>query len=162
MKRFRFNLEKVLQLRVNLLDQVRAEFKAVLAEAGRLERIWVALKEERREAQILLLKERERPSMEASRILLLQDGLEQIENEITLARGRLDAALKIVEQQRIKLRTAKQGVDMLERIKAKHYKRYQAAALAEEMKQLNEIAVTRFVRNGSGGEGSMVGDRENA
>ncbi|MBU0753581.1 MAG: flagellar FliJ family protein [Planctomycetes bacterium] len=162
MKRFRFGLEQVLKLREKLHDQVLGEFRGALAKEQQKKEQWLSLIRERQEAQGLLRKERTKPVMQALRILVLQESLELLEKEIVQARRFHEAARAEVERIRVKLTQSKRGVEMLKRIKARHLKRYQAGIRAEEMKEINEIAVTRFVRNGSAVEGSMMGDREDA
>jgi flagellar export protein FliJ len=147
MRGFKFNLEKVLRLRRNMQEQILGEFKIVLAEARLARSVWVSLIQERREGRALLRKERGSASLDARKVLLLEAGLGRLEEEIRDAEQRLRVAEEEVEAARDRLQEARRKTEMLERLKSRHRKRFDAALRTEEMKELNEIAVLRFKRS---------------
>ncbi|MHC4942914.1 MAG: flagellar export protein FliJ [Planctomycetota bacterium] len=147
MRGFKFSLEKVLRLRRNIQDQVLGEFEIVLGEARLADGQWRSLIQEREAGRAMLREERGKASLDAKRILLLEAGLGRLEEEIRTARKRLEAAEAEVEETRTRLREATQKREMLERLKARHLRRFNTALKAEETKALNEIAVIRFKRN---------------
>lgn len=146
MKRFHFNLEKVLKFREGEQDQVRTEFKAAMEKVHAVERELAELEKERLETQRMLLEEREKPSMMVRRILTLERGLGLLLEAVKNAGRRLGEARAAAEQVRLRFQEAKRNCETLERVKEKQRKRHDKAVQAEEMKRLDEVAVNRFMK----------------
>lgn len=146
MKRFHFNLEKVLKFREGERDQVRTEFKAAMEKVHAVERELAELEKERRETQRMLLEEREKPSMMVRRILTLERGLGLLLEAVKNAGRRLGEARVAAEQVRLRFQEAKRNCETLEQVKEKQRKRHDKAVQAEEMKRLDEVAVNRFMK----------------
>lgn len=146
MKKFRFRLEKVLNLRLKEEEQMRAAFKSAVAQVIRVEQELAGLDAGREEAETLLLRERSRPAMQVLRILLLEEGLVRLALERRKAEMRLEAARTAAERMRLRLQRARRNREQLERIRTRHRKRYEAGMLAEERKTLDEVAVGRYLQ----------------
>jgi flagellar FliJ protein len=146
MKRFHFNLEKVLTFREGERDQVRTEFKAAMQKVHAVERELSELERERRETQRMLLTERGRPAMQVSRILTLERGLGLLLEAVKQAGRRLGEARTEAEEVRLRFQEAKRNCETLERLKEKQRRRHEKALQAEEMKRLDEVAVNRFMK----------------
>jgi flagellar FliJ protein len=152
MRRFRFNLEKILSLRIIEEEQVRAEFKSALAAVAGIEGEIANMEGCRRDAEGVLREVRGQTPMDVRGILVYEAGLGRLAVEIQRARGKLKAAEEAAEEVRARLEEATRKRESLEKMKSKHRKRYEADANAEERKALDEVAVTRFLRQ-DGNEG---------
>jgi flagellar FliJ protein len=146
MKRFAFNLQKLLALRIKEEEQAGAELKAALAVVHGIEDELEDLRQKRGEAEAALLAERRKPSMNVFRILVLEEGGARLFGESERTRARLKEARRKADAVREKYREAKRNRECLERIRERKYKRYMLRIKAEEQKRLDEVAVTRFMQ----------------
>jgi flagellar export protein FliJ len=150
MRRFRFNLEKILDLRAKEEEQIRGEFKAAMAQVRAIEEEMEILENLRRETERDLLKERCQSTMKVARILVYEQGLARLVQEKDRSRQRLVAAEEAAERIRVRLNEAKRRHESLEKMKSRHRRRYDAAVRTEERKTLDEVAVNRFVTQDPG------------
>ncbi|MFH1999849.1 MAG: flagellar export protein FliJ [Planctomycetota bacterium] len=147
MARFRFSLEKVHRLRKSELEQVKIEFQAAADAVQRIEDEITEFLGELEETRSALRKEQEKPRIHVRKLLMLEAGVSHLGRAIQKAKERRSQAVLRVESVRIRLQEAEQKSESLKRIKARNKGRFDTAAKADEMKRLDEIAVTRFVRS---------------
>lgn len=152
MKRFRFRLEKILQLRIREEEEALSGFRAAMAKVRAVEREMERIEAARRETEEALFAERKKTNLDVSLNLIFQAGLERLAGELLRARERLAQEQQAADQEREFYRFAKLKREQLERVKDRHRRRHEASGRAEEMKGLDEAAKVRFLQN-SAGEG---------
>lgn len=151
MTRFRFGLEKVLRLRKSELNQVKIEFQAAMDAVHRIEEVIARFRQDMEQARLELRDEQDKPRIQVRRLLVIEAGLGQLDRALKQAEQQKTQALEYVEGIRVRLQEAERRAKSLKRIKARNKARFDAAEKAEDMKRLDEIAVTRYVRNRSNG-----------
>ena len=149
MKRFHFKLEKVLKLRENELDRARSEFKAAMARVNALEDEIAEVDKKREATRSMLLNERQKPALEVSRILTIEQGMRMLMKLKESLHLKLNAANQEADQTRSQFQEAKRSCETLERIKEKQMERFEKGLRAEEMKGIDEAAVNRFIKEKS-------------
>jgi len=147
MKRFRFRLEKVLNLRAREEDLVKVELKNALIIVKRCENDLQNVENSIREGIEMILKERSRMTLDLPKILLFEHGLDQLVKEKTWVEKLLLAAKQTADEVRDRLMEAALKRKKLEIIENKHKGRHEALVRAEERKILDEVAVVRFTQN---------------
>lgn len=146
MKRFYFNLQKLLNLRIKEEEQVGAELKAAINVVHGIEDELKDLKTRHEDARAAILAEKRKSNMDVFRILVFEEGVGRLKRESQKAKQRLEEAKKAADEVRERYTEAKQNRECLERIRERQYKRYMLRLKAEEQKRLDEVAVTRFMR----------------
>ena len=140
MKKFQFSLQPLQRLREMQRDQRRVE----LAEAYRAEQV-LDLKRQQLERQVANVRVAVREQtgtgpIDVDRLLalqrhelLLRSQGKQLNEQITQIRAE-------AEKRRAVLIEADQQVQVLEKLRERHWRRYSQAAAREEIKQLDEVA----------------------
>ncbi len=144
MIRFRFSLEKILNLRALEEEQVRRELKEALAVVAEIEEELAWLTRIRNSGEEALFVVLNRTPFDASRVLFMQDGLAGVERERVKTASRLKEAVRVMEEVQDRYKEARKERKVLEKIREKQQERHNAVVKAEEIKRLNEVAVDRF------------------
>jgi flagellar FliJ protein len=76
--------------------------------------------------------------------------IEQLNRHIIDAQGRVDVAEQLVSRTRTDLTSALQARRVLSRLRDRHFEAWRVEDGAHEMKQMDELALGRFVRRGNG------------
>jgi flagellar export protein FliJ len=146
MKRFRFRLEKVLNLKILEEEQVKVALKAALLEVRRHEDRLDLVAARIREGLEVLAEERTKPSLDLPRLLMLEQGLDRLAGEEKRVKRLLEAAQRAADRVREELKKVRMNRMRLEVIEKKHRARHEADRRAEERKVIDESAVVRFMQ----------------
>ena len=80
--------------------------------------------------------------------------IEQLNHHIVDAQSRVEEAEQLVTQARTDLTSALQARRVLSRLRDRHFDTWRAEGNAQEMKQMDELALTRFTRRDDSGNNS--------
>jgi flagellar FliJ protein len=80
--------------------------------------------------------------------------IEQLNHHIVDAQSRVEEAEQLVTQARTDLTSALQARRVLSRLRDRHFDTWRADSNAQEMKQMDELALTRFTRRDDSGNNS--------
>lgn len=146
MKKFRFRLQVVLEMRENELEKRRIEMAKILAilnqQKEELKRIIAAQKQNEEEMEKLYeLSTLDIQSLESHRtygIKLTVD--EQNQNRL------IANTMAILEKKQIEVQEAHKKVEILKKLKEKQEKEYYKAFLDAEVKETDDITTARFNR----------------
>ena len=146
MKKFRFRLQVVLEMRENELEKRRIEMAKILAilnqQKEELKRIIGAQKQNEEEMEKLYeLSTLDIQSLESHRtygIKLTVD--EQNQNRL------IANTMAILEKKQIEVQEAHKKVEILKKLKEKQEKEYYKAFLDAEVKETDDITTARFNR----------------
>lgn len=155
MRRFRFSLDRVLNLRRREEEAVRNELRAALAVHRALEKERDDLRARRASCEEGMRAERRRAAMDVPLILLLQEERVRLAAALEAVGERIARARAEADRVRERYRAARVRREQLERLKERHRQRHAAAVRAEEMKAINEVAVGRFLQAGTQTAASM-------
>ena len=115
MIRFRFSLEKILNLRALEEEQVRRELKEALAVVAEIEEELAWLTRIRNSGEEALFVVLNRTPFDASRVLFMQDGLAGVERERVKTASRLKEAVRVMEEVQDRYKEARKERKVLER-----------------------------------------------
>lgn len=144
MKKFRFRLQVVLNMRENELEKRRIEAAKILAvlneQTAKLEQILLAQKRNSEEADALYTQETlDIPEVEGHRDF----GMKLITDEVN--QRRIIANTKaILEKKQEEVREAHKKVEVLKKLKEKQEEEYYKEFLASEVKETDDITSARF------------------
>jgi flagellar FliJ protein len=157
MSGFKFRLQQVLDIR----EQSEKTAAAHLAEAE-------AVADEARVAQRALETIQERGSNELHRahsteptigqLKTLGYVIEQLSFHIADAQTRVDSAEQTVSEKRTDLTSALQARRVLTRLRERHFTTWRTADNANEMRQMDELALSRFVRRDDNDNSGAAGE----
>ena len=144
MKRFKFRLQVVLDMRENELEKRRIEAAKILAvlneQKAKLEEILQAQKKNSEEMETLYTKEVfDIPEVEGHR----DYGLKLVNDE-TNQRRLIANTMAILEKKQEEVREAHKKVEVLKKLKEKQEEQYYKDFLAAEIKETDDITSARF------------------
>lgn len=141
MKKFKFPLDTVLTYKQQVLDALRGEHAAVLAQLHEqediLEQIWQRYNSYNQE-----YRERKSTGMTIVDATLYQNGLRALELEIQRETVRLEKLQKQEEEKRSQVVEAKKDTSSLEKLKEKKLDSYQKAVQKNEETLIDEFIST--------------------
>ena len=139
MKKFRFPLDTVLSYKQQVLDALRGEHAAILAEVHTQEE-WVEHHWQEYRAYIEEYRQRSAEGLVMTEALMYQTGLRSIEREIQRETEKLDALRAKEEAKRAEVVEAKKETSSIEKLREKKLDAYHK----EEAKS-EEIFIEEFV-----------------
>jgi flagellar FliJ protein len=153
MSAFKFRLQQVLELR----EQQERTVAAKLAEAESVaDEARVAQKalETIRQSGSQAMRKAHASEPTIGELKTIGYVIEQLNHHIVDAQSRVDAAEQLVTQARTDLTSALQARRVLSRLRDRHFDNWRADGNAQEMKQMDELALTRFTRRDDSGNNS--------
>ncbi len=142
MKRFRFQLESVLDYKQQVLDELMVELGALQERVRRQEQV--------RDAARLRLteytaeyEEKKRGGLPIAEVLEYQSGQEYLIRQLEAEEKELAKRRAAAEAKRQEVVLARQDTLSLEKLKQLRRKEYDAALLKEEERTLDDMAATR-------------------
>ena len=140
---FRFNLEQVLNFR----RQVEESKEFGLAQARRVmqqEEDRLSFFEDRRDHYQRELVERQKEGVSPREVVIYNAYTAFLKEKIELQIEAVESARKQVEERKEELLAARKDRKILDRLRSRKYEVFLAEMRREEMKHLDEVAVTRF------------------
>ena len=144
MKKFRFRLQVVLEMRENELEQRQMEMAKILTILNK------------QEAELKEIFEAQRRNSEETDSLYELDSLDlqQLENHRTYGiklvvdennqKRKIENTKAILEKKQMEVREAHKKVEILKKLKEKQEKEYYKAFLDAEVKEIDDITSARF------------------
>lgn len=142
---FKFRLQQVLELR----EQHEKQIAAKLAEAESVaDEARVAQKalETIRQSGSLALRAAHASEPTIGQLKTIGYVIEQMNHHIIDAQSRVDMAEQLVAQARTDLTSALQARRVLSRLRDRHFATWRTEDNAQEMRQMDELALSRFSR----------------
>lgn len=160
MSAFKFRLQQVLDLREQHEKTVAARLAEAEAAADEARVAQLAL-ETIRQSSSQALREAHESVPTIGHLKTIGYVIEQLNHHIVDAQGRVDMAEQLVSQTRTDLTAALQARRVLSRLRDRHFETWKVEDGAEEMRQMDELALARFVRRGNGnGDSSSNGNND--
>jgi flagellar FliJ protein len=160
MSAFKFRLQQVLDLREQHEKQVAAKLAEAEMAADEARLAQSAL-ESIRQSGTQALRDAHASEPTVGELKTIGYVIEQLNHHIEDAQTRVDAADQVVTQARTDLTSALQARRVLSRLRDRHFTAWRTEEGAQEMRQMDELALTRFTRrdqNGTdGSDGSNAG-----
>jgi len=153
---FKFRLQQVLELR----QQTEKQAAAKLAEAE------IAADEARSKKQALesihqdgsqALQTAHASEATIGQLKTIGYVIEQLNHHIVDAQTRIESAEQAVSETRTDLTSALQARRVLSRLRDRHFATWRTEDNAEQMKQMDELALSRFVRREGNDDSGSVG-----
>lgn len=142
MKRFRFQLESVLDYKQQVLDSLMVELGALQERVRRQEQVrdaaWDSLA-----AYTAEYEEKKRTGMSVVEALERQSGQEYLARELEREEKELEARRTAAEAKRLEVVAARQDTFSLEKLKELRRKEYDAAVLKEEERSIDDLTASR-------------------
>ncbi len=142
MKRFRFQLESVLDYKQQVLDSLMVELGALQERVRRQEQIrdaaWDSLA-----AYTAEYEEKKRTGLSVVEALERQSGQEYLARELEREEKELEARRTAAEAKRLEVVAARQDTFSLEKLKELRRKEYDAAVLKEEERSIDDLTASR-------------------
>ena len=151
MARFVFSTETILQIKLKLEDQAKAEYAVQMAQLQREQEKLEALQKHKEEVQAQLRRQIS-AVLDLLRIRQLEDGVENIKYNISLQKMVVFNQQKQVTKAREKLNEAMKERKTYEKLKENAFEDFKKELNAEEQKEINELVSFRFGRE-AGREG---------
>lgn len=151
MARFVFSMESILQIKLKLEDQAKAEYAVQMAELQREQEKLELLQKHKDEVQEQL-RQQISAVLNLFRIRQLENGVENIKYNIRLQKVVVFNQQKKVSQAREKLNEAMKERKTYEKLKENAFEDFKKELNAEEQKEINELVSFRFGRK-TGREG---------
>ncbi len=151
MARFVFSMESILQIKLKLEDQAKAEYAVQMAELQREQGKLELLQKHKDEVQEQL-RQQISAVLDLFRIRQLENGVENIKYNIRLQKVVVFNQQKKVSQAREKLNEAMKERKTYEKLKENAFEDFKKELNAEEQKEINELVSFRFGRK-TGREG---------
>lgn len=148
MKKFKFPLDTVLSYKQQVLDAIRGEHAAILAEV-RAQEEWVEHLWQEYRAYSEEYRQRTETGLMVTEALMYQTGLRSIEQEIQRETEKLDALRAKEEEKRAQVVEAKKDTSSIEKLREKKLDAYQKDAVKSEEQFIEEFVSTMRVVNGS-------------
>ena len=157
MSPFKFRLQQVLDIR----EQTEKQAAAKLAEAEMAaDEARVAQKAleaiQQQGSQALHSAHASEPTI--GQLKTIGYVIEQLNHHIVDAQTRVDSAEQKVSDKRTDLTAALQARRVLSRLRDRHFTTWRTADNAEEMRQMDELALSRFVRRDDNDNSGAVGE----
>jgi flagellar FliJ protein len=164
MSAFKFRLQQVLELREQEEKQVAAKLAEAETVADEARVAQKALETIRQSgSQALRSAHQNEPTI--GQLKTIGYVIEQLNHHIVDAQSRVEMAEQLVTQARTDLTSALQARRVLSRLRDRHFQTWRVEDNAQEMKQMDELALTRFSRRDNGGtssSGSGAGNDQGA
>jgi len=150
---FKFRLQQVLELREQHEKQIAAKLAEAESVADEARVAQKALESIRQSgSQALRAAHASEPTI--GQLKTIGYVIEQMNHHIIDAQSRVDMAEKLVTQARTDLTSALQARRVLSRLRDRHFATWRTEDNAQEMRQMDELALSRFSRrenpNGTG------------
>lgn len=143
MAKFIFSMESILQIKLKLEDQAKAEYSIQMAalrrEQEKLERLTL-----RKEALQEQLRMQVSAVLDLLRIRQMEDGVENLKYNINVQKVVIFNQQKAVDQARAKLDEAMKERKTYEKLKENAFEEFKKEVNAEEQKEINELVSFRF------------------
>jgi flagellar FliJ protein len=156
MSAFKFRLQQVLELR----EQHEKKVAAKLAEAETAAdeaRVAQRALETIRQSGSQALRSAHASEPTIGQLKTIGYVIEQLNHHIVDAQSRVDVAEQLVTQARTDLTSALQARRVLSRLRDRHFETWRAEDNAQEMRQMDELALSRFSRrDNSNGNGAAT------
>jgi flagellar FliJ protein len=153
MSAFKFRLQSVLELR----EQQERAVAAKLAEAESAAdeaRVAQQALETIRQTGSQAMRKAHASEPTIGQLKTIGYVIEQLNHHIVDAQSRVEMAEQVVTQARTDLTSALQARRVLSRLRDRHFDHWRADGNAQEMKQMDELALTRFTRRDDSGNNS--------
>lgn len=144
MKRFRFQLEPVLDYKQQVLDGLMTELGILQERAARQERRKLAADRRLADYDAEFAEKREN-GISVVEAMEYQSCQEVLAREARREAEELKRALKKVEEKRLQVVSARQDTLSLEKLREIRQKEYDAALLKEEEKRIDDLTASRRV-----------------
>jgi flagellar FliJ protein len=149
MSAFKFRLQQVLELREQEEKQVAAKLAEAETVADEARLAQKALETIRQSgSQALRSAHQNEPTI--GQLKTIGYVIEQLNHHIVDAQSRVEMAEQLVTQARTDLTSALQARRVLSRLRDRHFQTWRVEDNAQEMKQMDELALTRFSRRDGG------------
>ena len=145
MSAFRFRLQQVLDLREQHEKQVAARLAEAEAAADEA-RVAQKTLEAIREGGAQALHDAHESVPTIGHLKTIGYVIEHLNRHIVDAQGRVEVAEHLVTQTRTDLTSALQARRVLSRLRERHFATWRVEDGAEEMRQMDELALARFTR----------------
>jgi flagellar FliJ protein len=142
---FKFRLQQVLDLREQTEQQAAAKLAAAetAADAARLAKQTLETIQ-RGGSQALRTAHANEPTI--GQLKTIGYVIEQLNHHIVDAQTRVDSAEQTVSETRTDLTSALQARRVLSRLRDRHFATWRVEDNAQEMRQMDELALSRFIR----------------
>ncbi len=153
MSAFKFRLQSVLELR----EQQERTVAAKLAEAESVAdeaRVAANALESIRQSGGAAMRKAHASEPTVGQLKTIGYVIEQLNTQIVDAQSRVEMAEQVVTQARTDLTSALQARRVLSRLRDRHFDSWRADGNAKDMKQMDELALTRFTRRDDSGNNS--------
>lgn len=141
MKKFKFSLDTVLTYKQQVLDALRGEHAAILAQVREQEAVLEAVWERYRSCNEEY-RERKQTGLTIVEATLYQNGLRALELEIQRETDKLEALRRKEEKKRGEVVEAKKDTASLEKLREKKLELYHKAVQKDEETILEEFVTT--------------------
>ena len=153
MSAFKFRLQSVLELREQQERQVAAKLAEAESAADEA-RVAAQALETIRQTGSQALRSAHASEPTIGQLKTIGYVIEQLNHHIVDAQSRVEEAEQLVTQARTDLTSALQARRVLSRLRDRHFDSWRAEGNAQEMKQMDELALTRFTRRDDSGNNS--------
>ena len=148
MSAFKFRLQQVLELREQEEKQVAAKLADAESAADEARLAARALESIRQSgSQALRTAHSSEPTV--GHLKTLGYVIEQLNHHIVDAQSRVEKAEQVVNQARTELTAALQARRVLSRLRDRHFATWRAEGNAQDLRAMDELALSRFTRRGS-------------
>jgi flagellar FliJ protein len=145
MSAFKFRLQQVLELREQQEKQVAAKLAEAESAADDARVAQKAL-ETIRQSGSEAMRSAHGTEPTIGQLKTIGYVIEQLNHHIVDAQTRVDAAEQIVSQARTDLTSALQARRVLSRLRDRHFANWRVEDNAQQMRQMDELALSRFTR----------------
>ena len=153
MSAFKFRLQQVLELREQQEKQVAAKLAEAEMAADEARMAQRALETIRQSgSQALRSAHGSEPTI--GQLKTIGYVIEQLNHHIIDAQSRVEMAEQLVSQARTDLTSALQARRVLSRLRERHYETWRTEGNAQEMRQMDELALARYARRDENGNDS--------
>jgi flagellar protein FliJ len=153
MSAFKFRLQSVLELREQQERQVAAKLAEAESAADEA-RVAAQALETIRQTGSQALRSAHASEPTIGQLKTIGYVIEQLNHHIVDAQSRVEMAEQVVTQARTDLTSALQARRVLSRLRDRHFDNWRTEGNAQEMKQMDELALTRFTRRDDSGNNS--------
>jgi flagellar FliJ protein len=148
MSAFKFRLQQVLDLREQHEKQVAGKLAEAESAADEARVAQKAL-ETIRQSSSKALHTAHGGEPTIGQLKTLGYVIEQLNHHVVDAQSRVDSAEQLVTEARTDLTSALQARRVLSRLRDRHFETWRADDNAQELRQMDELALTRFARRGN-------------
>src|SRR3954471_10024333 len=154
MSAFKFRLQQVLDLREQHEQQVAAklaEAETVADEARVAQKALESIRQSGSQA----LRNAHATEPTIGQLKTIGYVIEQLNHHIVDAQSRVEMAEQLVTQARTDLTSALQARRVLSRLRDRHFQSWRVEDNAQDLRQMDELALTRFTRREAGSASSV-------